>query len=218
MVEMLRTLAEKVKPSHAALIVVDMQNDFCAKGGVLDREGRDLSKIQPMTPKLINFIDKARETSLPIIHVQMIFGSKNKWYISDVGFEQHARMSDKRFIQYSMCEQDTWGADFYEGFKPLPGEFVVKKHRYSAFVGTDLDLTLKSKGIRTLIMTGVSTNICVESTARDGFMRDYYIVLAKDCTAASSEEEYNCTLRNISLFFGEVISSSDVLKCWESTN
>ena len=214
MPEMLRTLEEKVNPSHTALIVVDMQNDFCAKGGVLDREGHDLSLIQSMTPRLINFIDKARDTGLPVIHVQMIFGSKDNWYISDVGFEQHARMSIKRFIQYSICEQDTWGADFFEEFKPLPGEFLVRKHRYSAFVGTDLDLILKSRGIRTLIMTGISTNVCVESTARDGFMRDYYIVLAKDCTAASSEEDYNCTLRNITRFFGEVVDSSDVLKCW----
>lgn len=218
MLEILRKLEEKVYPSHTALIVVDMQNDFCAKGGVLDREGHDLSRIQSMTPRLIKFIDKARETRIPVIHVQMIFGLKNKWYISDVGFEQHARMSSKRFIQYSICEQDSWGADFFEGFEPLLGEFLVRKHRYSAFVGTDLDLILKSRGIRTLIMTGISTNVCVESTARDGFMRDYYIVLVKDCTAASSEEDYNCTLRNITRFFGEVVDSSDVLKCWESSN
>ncbi len=101
---------------------------------------------------------------------------------------------------------------------PLPGEFVVRKHRYSAFVSTDLNLTLKSRDIRTLIMTGVSTNVCVESTARDGFMRDYYVVLLKDCTAASSEEDYNGTLRNIARFFGEVTDSSDVLRCWESSN
>ncbi len=119
MPEMLKTLEEKVKPSHTALIVVDMQNDFCTKGGVLDKEGKDLRSAQSMAPRLISFIDKARETGLTVIHVQMIFGSKDNWYISDVGFEQHARMSNKRFIQYTMCEQDTRGADFYDGLKPL---------------------------------------------------------------------------------------------------
>jgi len=76
---------------------------------------------------------------------------------------------------------------------------------------------LRSKGIRTLIMSGVATNVCVETTSRDGFMKDYYIVLLKDCTAGTSEELHNNTLQNISRFFGEVVDSSDIIRCWQKS-
>ena len=110
--------------------------------------------------------------------------------------------------------------DFYQGFKPLPGEVVIDKHRFSVFADTYLDLILRRKVIRTLIMTGVATNVCVETTSRDGFMKDYYIVFLRDCTAATfatakiSEEMHNNTLRNIDLYFGQVVDSSDVIRCW----
>jgi len=109
----------------------------------------------------------------------------------------------------------SWGAEFYEGIKPLPGEIVIDKHHYSAFIETDLDLILRSKGIRTLIMSGVQTDVCVESTARYGFMKDYYLVFLKDCTSTTSEEIHNNTLRSIAMYFGEVVDSRDVIKCWE---
>ncbi len=89
------------------------------------------------------------------------------------------------------------------------------KHRYSAFVGTRLESVLHTLGIKTLIMTGVGTNVCVESTARDGFMRDFNIVFLSDCTATSTQEFHDATLANIKLFFGVVATSDDVLATWE---
>ena len=92
----------------------------------------------------------------------------------------------------------------------------MQKHRYGAFTDTDLDLILRSKGIRTLIMSGVATNVCVETTAREGFMKDYYIVFLRDCTASTLEELHNNTLRNIDRYFGVVVDSSDIYQCWEN--
>ncbi len=213
---MLTTLDKKVDPSYAALIVIDMQNDFLASGGMFDKLGVDISPMRAIVPALVNLIDRAREVGLPIIHIQAIYASENNWYLSDVYLEQAKRRANIRNmeIDYPVCEKGSWGADFYTGIKPLPVEAVVQKHRWSAFVNTDLDTILRSKGIRTLIMTGVATNICVESTVRDGFMKDYYIVFVKDCIAAYSEELHNNTLTNIALFFGEVVDSSDVIRCW----
>ena len=210
----LTTLERKVDPLHAALIVVDVQNDFCAKGGMLDREGFDMRMLQAIVPNLTNFIGKAREIGLTIIYIQTIHNSENNWYLSDVWLEQAKRTRKGAYIEYPGCAQNSWGAEFYQGIKPLAGEITVNKHNFSAFVDTDLNLILRSKGIRTLIMSGVATNVCVESTARDGFMKDYYIIFLKDCTATFSEEMHNNTLKNIDLFFGEVVSTSDVLKCW----
>ncbi len=217
---MLTTLEKKVDPRHAALIVVDVQNDFCAREGVMGRGGADLTGIEAMVPRLVKFIDKAREVGLAIIYIQAIYSSENSWYLSDVKLEQWQRRrggTEGLASKYRLCEKNSWGADFYGGIKPLPSEVVVNKHRYSAFVDTDLDAILRGKGIRTLIMTGVETNVCVESTARDGFMKDYYIVSVRDCVASALETLHKNALENLSLYFGEVVDSKDVIKCWEKT-
>ncbi len=213
----LTTLEKKVDPSHSALIVVDMQNDFLVEGGMFDKEGYDIRPIQVMVPRLINLIDRAREVGLAIIYSQDLYSSENNWYLSDVHLEQAQRKRKGSYVEYPVCERNAWNGDFYQGIRPLPGEVVIDKHRFSVFADTDLDLILRSKGIRTLIMSGTATNVCVEGTARDGFMKDYYIVFLKDCTATVSEEMHNNTLKNIDLFFGEVVDSTAVIKCWEKS-
>jgi ureidoacrylate peracid hydrolase len=91
---------------------------------------------------------------------------------------------------------------------------IVTKHRYGAFEASDLDLVLRSRGIRTVIMTGVATNVCVETTARQAFLRDYYVVFLSDCTATYVQTDHEATLRNIDQFFGEVVPAEAVAACW----
>ena len=91
---------------------------------------------------------------------------------------------------------------------------IVTKHRYGAFEGTDLDLVLRSRGIRTVIMTGVATNVCVETTARQAFLKDYYVVFTSDCSAPFSQAAHDATLYNIDQFFGEVVTSEQIMACW----
>ena len=91
----------------------------------------------------------------------------------------------------------------------------MTKHRYGAFESSDLDLVLRSQGIRTVVMTGVATNVCVETTARQAFLRDYYVVFASDCTATYDQAAHDATLRNIDAFFGQVVSAEEIQACWE---
>ena len=209
----LTTLEAKVDPEHTALDVVHVQNDFCAEGGMLDREGLDISRIQAMVPRLTNLIDNAREAGCLIVYIQTIYNSDTN-YMSDVWLEQSMKRWKGRFIDYPVCMEGGWGGAFYEGIAPRPGEPVVHKHRYGGFVGTNLDLVLRSNGIRSLIMTGAITNGCVESTARDGFFHDYYIVFMDDCTGTVSDELHQGTLFNIDRWFGEVKNAEDVVACW----
>ena len=95
------------------------------------------------------------------------------------------------------------------------GEIVVKKHRYSGFIHTRLESVLQTLKIETLIMTGVSTNLCVESTARDGFMLDYRIVFVKDACAAFSQEEHDMTLKTVDAYFGMVADTKEVISFWQ---
>jgi ureidoacrylate peracid hydrolase len=201
---MLTTLAEKVNPADAALIVVDMQNDFCHSEGGLAKNGGNVEPAQAMVPALNRLIADARSAGVPVIFIR---AAHSEWTTSEVGKEHRL---GRRF---PICVEGTWGCDFF-GVQPFEGECIVTKHRYSAFINTDLDLILRAQGVKTLIMTGTATNVCVESTARDGFMMDYYIVFLDDCSATGDRAAHDATLSIISQAFGVVCNSTDVSAEW----
>jgi ureidoacrylate peracid hydrolase len=210
---MLSTLSEKVDPRHAAVLLVDVQNDFCAEGGAMHREGRDLSLAQAMIPRLERLVTAARAAGTTCIWIRNVYNTGPNHYLSEVWLEQAKRRRNGAYVDYPVCEPEAWNGDFY-AIRPLPEEAVVTKHRYGAFEGTDLDLVLRSRGIRTVIMTGVATNVCVETTARQAFLRDYYVVFTSDCTATFSQAQHDAALFNIDQFFGQVVSGDEVMACW----
>ena len=138
--------------------------------------------------------------------------------MSDVWLEQAARKQGGGYTQTPVCRDGSWEGDYYGDVRPLPGDIVVTKHRYNAFHKTDLDTILRANGVRTIVVTGVSTNVCVESTVREGFMNDYYVVLVRDGTAAYSNEEHEMTVRNIDRFFGEVSTIEELRGIWSGRN
>lgn len=206
-IEVLATVEDKVDPGHSAVLVIDVQNDFCDDEGYLHRLGLDINASQAMVPRLESFIEQARTAKVNVIFVQGIYDRR---YLAGPFIEKDLRAG----LKVERCVDGSWGADFYR-VRPLPSELIVKKHRYSAFVGTGLDELLRKKNIETLILTGVTTNVCVESTARDGFMRDYYIVFLQDCTATYSKEAHDSTLKNMKRHFGIVASSTDIINVWQ---
>jgi ureidoacrylate peracid hydrolase len=206
MCAMLRTLAEKVAPEHTALLVVDVQRDFCASDGAFGALGRDLSRVQDMLPALEGLVDSARIAGVRVIFLRYAQTPATE---SEVHLEQRGR--GRADIAY--CQEGTAGVEFYR-IEPMPDETVVTKHRYSGFINTDLDLILRSGGIRTLVMTGVATNGCVEATARDGFMHDYYIVFAADGAATYSPELHNATLTNVRDAYGVVATCAELAEIW----
>ena len=162
----LTTLEAKTDPNHTALVVVDVQNDFCAEGGMLDTEGLDISRIKKMVPRLVNLIDQARASGCLIVYIQTIYNAEMN-LMSDVWLEQSLRQWKGRFIEYPVCLEGGWGGEFYAGILPLPGEPIIHKHRYGGFIGTNLDMVLRSNGIRSLIMTGAITCLLYTSDAAD---------------------------------------------------
>ncbi|MGA8613069.1 MAG: isochorismatase family cysteine hydrolase [Xanthobacteraceae bacterium] len=210
---MFKTLAEKVAPERCAVLIVDVQNDFCAEGGAMHREGRDLTLVKGMVPRLAAFVDAARTAKVPLVWIRNVYNTGPNWYLSEVWLEQAHRRRRGAYLSIPVCEPDNWNGDFYQ-IKPIPDEVIVTKHRYGAFESSDLDLVLRSRGIRTVIMTGVATNVCVETTARQAFLRDYYVVFTSDCTATYSQAEHDATLHNIDSFFGAVVTADEVRTCW----
>ncbi|HKE32300.1 MAG TPA: isochorismatase family cysteine hydrolase [Candidatus Angelobacter sp.] len=204
--QILRDAKERCDPKVAALLIVDVQNDFCSSEGASARRGQDVSAAQGMVLRLQHLLEEARAVSLPIIFIKT---EHSEW--TDTPPWIYRKSQQK---QLNTCRQGTWGADFY-GVAPLPGERVVIKHRYSAFINTDLNTVLKARDVESVLVTGVSTNVCVETTARDAYMYDYYVTLVEDCSAAYSEAMHKGTLKNISDHFGLVVTSDEIIRLWK---
>ena len=215
-VPILRSLEEKVDPRHTALIVIDVQNDFCAPGGMMDKEGLDLSLAQAMGGRMPGLIDGARQAGSTVVFVRNVYSSSGNSYLSDVWLEQATRRRGESYTKRDVCAADSWEGDFYGEIAPLPGEAIITKHRYSAFHNTDLQTVLRANGIRTVVLAGVATNVCVETTAREAFIRDFYVVFLDDGTATYAEADHAATLSIIDRNFGQVATIAEVLDAWDA--
>ncbi len=202
-------LADRVNPKQCLLLVVDVQNDFCHPEGSMSKAGQDLSMVGEIMPHLSVLLEAARRIELPVIFTQAIHSS---WTDSEAW---STRLHGVDLDLPRHCREGSWGAELYE-VTPGEGERVLVKRRFSAFYGTDLDVMLRARGIKSLILAGVATNICVETTARDAFMHDYQVVFLSDCTAAYSREEHHATLVNMSKYFGLVATSGEVTTAWRA--
>jgi nicotinamidase-related amidase len=202
-------LPERLDPARTALLIVDVQNDFIESDGVCGKEGNDLSSARPMIERLRDLIECARKTEVLIVYIQAIYDEPA---LGRPLAEQYAR----RGFHNSMCLSGTSGAEFVAEVTPsgLPNEIVVKKHRFSPFGGSDIDLVLRSNGIKTVVITGIVTEVCVESTARDAFFRDYYVVEASDCVSSYSAERDAASKTALLRSFGRIVPSDEISAVW----
>jgi ureidoacrylate peracid hydrolase len=196
----------RVAPATTRLLVVDVQNDFLADGGWFANHGHDLEAMRRAVDNIERFLPVARAAGVRPVFIRAIYDEK---WLSKPMLERHQLVG----LDRQHCQEGTWGAEFYV-VRPQPGDDVVVKHRYSAFIGTELAPLLRAQGVENLLIVGVTTNVCVESTARDGYMLDYHVVLVEDCTASYSEEPHRATLANIRRAFGRVVTAAEVAAVW----
>ena len=203
----LETLSQRVAPRHTALLVIDMQNDFCAEGGYVSKLGRDVTACQAIVPRLETLIAGARRFGVPVLWVQADYGSER--------VPEPMRLRQSQMGRgFTCCVEGSWGAAPF-GLVPGSDEATVVKHSYSGFIGTDLDLRLRAMRVRSLVVAGVQTNVCVESTIRDAHSRGYYSVVPRDAVASHMASEHEATLRNVAFLFGDVVETPDLLNLWE---
>jgi ureidoacrylate peracid hydrolase len=210
-----------IDPTRTAVIVVDMQNDFGSEGGMFARAGIDISAIQAAVPPTAHVLDVARRVGMPVIYLKMAFTGD----LANAGGPQapnrllHLRMgvgepvtapdgSDSRVLVAG-----TWNTDILPELAPRPGDQIVVKHRFSGFFETELDALLKDLGISMLVFTGCTTSVCVESTLRDAFFRDYRCLVLADCTAEPigndlPRSNHDASLLLIQIMFGSVSDST----------
>ena len=215
--EMLPTLVDKIAPKWTAVIVIDVQNDFVSLGGAFQRTGEDVTTAQTILPRIVGLIHVAREKKVPVIFITSIYTTDDNRYLSDVFLHQMKRKRTGRYFEVPVCSPGSWGAQLAPGLEVLAQDTVVIKHRYSAFINTDLELRLRSQGVRTLLITGVSTSVCVESTTRHAHFLDYYNVILSDCCADYKNNIHEEALRRLDLHFGQVAESKDIIASWQAT-
>ncbi len=195
-------------PQQSALIVVDMQNAYTSQGGYLDLAGFDVSATRPVIDNINTAVAAARAAGMLIIWFQ------NGWddqYVEAGGpgspnyHKSNAlkTMRQRPELQGKLLAKGGWDYQLVDELTPQEGDIVLPKPRYSGFFNTPLDSILRSRGIRHLVFTGIATNVCVESTLRDGFFLEYFGIVLEDAThQAGPAFAQQAALFNIETFFG----------------
>jgi ureidoacrylate peracid hydrolase len=215
--------AVSVELAKTAVLVIDMQNDFGSPGGMFDRAGIDLTPIRGAVGPTVRVVEAARRAGMPIVYLKQ----EHRPDLADAGEDSPHRIKHRPLAVGSevrapdgsagrILVAGTWNTAILPELAPHEGDLVVAKHRYSGFYQTDLDGRLRGLGIRSLIFTGCTTSVCVESTLRDAMYRDYQCVLLEDCTGEPiglglSRSNHEASLLTVQLLFGWVSSSERFL-------
>lgn len=222
-----RPEALAVDPAATAVIVVDMQNDFAAPGGMFDQAGVPLDDIQAIVAPISRTLDAARAAGMRVVFLTMQFapdlsdaggpGSPNRLKHAPLRIGEPTVSPDGTPGQ--ILVKDTWNTQIVSSLSPQATDLIVAKHRYSGFFETELDGLLRENGIGTLVFTGATTSVCVESTLRDAFYRDYRCLLLSDCTAEpigsqSSPSNHEASLLVTQTLFGWVTESEALLNAF----
>lgn len=165
-------------PRTTAVIVVDMQNDFCSREGYYARTGANVSDFAAVIEPVGRFVASARAAGAAIVFTRLLYGA-------------HRAMQDRHAIRPKRWSSigvrlipGTWGAEVVDGLRPEPSDIVIDKEGYSAFEGTNLEQILRARGIKTVLMTGVVTYACVLATAFSAFDKDFDVLMISDAVAS----------------------------------
>lgn len=195
-----------IDPKEAALLVVDMQNGFCHPDGTLAKDGADVSMMREIIPNVRRLIEICRVRGIPDI-----------WTIQEHFAEDRSRdlhkiphHTAKRFRP--PCLKGTWDAEIVDDLNPLiDGQsHLIRKQKFSAFYNTNLEVLTRILGARTLIVCGVTSNACIETSLREAYMRDYDLLIVKDCIGGLSRELHEFAVRVWERFLGMVITVTDL--------
>src|SRR6201987_6409414 len=202
----------------SAVVVVDMQNAFASKGGMLDIAGVDITDASRVISVIRSVIEASRHIAVAVVYLRMA----DKPDLSDSGgpnspnFHKELAMTlmcSRPELKAKVLTEGTWDAEIVDDLAPQLGDLIITKTRYSGFAGTPLDSPLRMRGIHHLFFTGIATNVCVESTLRDAYFHDYWPILLRDASMAAGDRNiYEATLFNVQSFFGWTSSSQELLK------
>lgn len=208
-VSILDTLEELVDPAHTALVVVDVQNDFCHPEGHFARHGKDISACQNMVEPTVAFVRQAQALGIRVFFLQQLTLPHGA---SDSPAWLRFKCRDGKSPEYTL--KGSWGAELVEGLTPGPRDLVVEKFRPDGFVATSLNLLLKANGIQTTVILGTTTEGCVESTVRGSSYHDYYVVVVKDLVSSPNTVQHQGAMRLFEARY-PLASAQELLAIWQ---
>lgn len=197
---------------NTALIIIDMQRDFCEKGGYADSIGLDVALLRKPIDNITKLLNLARDLNICIIHTReghradlldLSRIKRNRTHTANAEIGRRGALG-------RLMIRGEYGHDFIDELKPKVGEAIIDKPGYSAFAHTDLDLILRNKGIRNLIVTGVTTEVCVSSTLRQATDLGFYCITIDDACASANQDLHEAALQMIAVengIFGTVKST-----------
>jgi len=186
-------------PQDTAVLVVDVQPMFTNKTLI--------PPVDEVLPRLRRFLDGARTAGVLRVFIRTV--------ISEARWTEPWRQQFSPAVQADNAPGSPLNA-YHADFEPEPGDLTLVKDRYSAFMSTELETLLRERGIRTVIVMGLITDVCVSSTARDAFQLDFLAVTLSDCTATSTLARHKASLATIAGSFGRVCTSEEVLAAWQA--
>jgi ureidoacrylate peracid hydrolase len=203
-------------PKQSAVIVVDMQNGYCSPGGYFSHLGVDLSPFDRVVTAISKMVSISRDAGIQVVWLQNGWDAQLKeaggaHSVNQLKGNSLRLMRERSDLRGKLLTKGGWDYEIVDALKPDPGDIIVPKPRYSGFAGTALDSILRSRRIETLLVCGVATNVCVESTIRDAFFKEYFPVLIRDaCYQAGPDFIQEATIYNVEKFFGWTSSVEDI--------
>ena len=204
-------LKDWIAPGRTALLLVDMQADFASPDGAMGRAGADLGMTQGAIENAVLLAEAARAASVPCLFARLITRADN-----ETGLWRDWMKRRGAELDAPICRDGTRGAEFI-GPRPLPGEAVFSKSRYDAFAGTGLDAHLKGSRRDTLVIAGLTTECCVDSTTRSAFERDYHVFIARDAVAAYALDLHEAALKALALNCAILADSEEIAAAWRNS-
>ncbi len=188
-----------------ALVVIDMQNGFVAKGGSYDKIGYNTTMYREVIPKIKDLIEFCRSMGIPVFYTEAVKEDSGIDILTNV--HNILPKSRQERLKVPICVRGTWDGVTIDELKPKEKDPVILKRRDSAFQDTDFRIMLQSQGINLLVFTGIDTSICVETSLREGFNTGYDVAIISDATASGDKRHYETTLERVRDYYGLVMDT-----------
>ncbi len=215
---LLRTLEEKVDPDHTALLVIDVQNDMCHENGGFVQMGIDVAPLVRVVPLISELASTAKKAG--VLTIYTVVSDMEPATISDAYFEVNLRFYERAVGDQAAAPEheegveSDFGIQLFPPLSPAANDLVLLKHRFGAFTNTKLDQILRSNHIKTVMLTGMLTDVCLESTARVAIDSDYYVVVVEDCTATLNEERQRSSIAIMDDIIGTISNLDEICRIW----
>lgn len=202
-------LAQMIAPARTALVVIDFQGDFAAPNGAMAQYGVDMSHVEETIDRTQQLIAAGRKAGVRIVFARVVTRPETdaenlKAFYRRRGFPEEAA---------AICRAGTAGADYYR-VEPVPGDIEIEKPLFSSFVGTDLEEQLRAARVDTLVITGMTTECCVDCTTRDAFHRGYNCFLVEDACTAYEESLHRGAVEALSKNCALLVQTDEVEQAW----